>query len=238
MKTAPRAENKANISPERRVNALKKAAAILVCICFALVLVSAMLVSPPTGRKYADYRTKQGLEALKNSDYQSAERFFRSAQRTRPEGATASMALSLLYRRRGREDLARKALEQAAAAQTRSPEIYLTLCTLYVQQGRLAEAAALLDRVNNQYVRQRIAAVRPQPPEPYPRPGPHEAGTKLGFFTRPGTAIYYTLTGEAPTLQTPYQNETLPLRAHATLRAVAVKDGIASSMLWEEYTVR
>ena len=56
-----------------------------------------------------------------------------------------------------------------------------------------------------------------------------------------GYDVYYTVDDDAVLPEDGILCEDgsiIPKEGTVTLRAVAVKDGIASSMLWEEYTVR
>jgi Flp pilus assembly protein TadD len=85
-----------------------------------------------------------GNLAFHSQSWDRAESFYRRALQLQPDHALASNNLAMVYLTRGErfdevERLARHALTQGTNL---TPYIYETLATLYVKQGRLAEAQA------------------------------------------------------------------------------------------------
>jgi Tfp pilus assembly protein PilF len=109
-----------------------------------------------------------GNLAFQSQSWDQAESFYRRALQLHPDHAAASNNLAMVYLTRGErfdevERLARHALKQDTNL---TPYIYETIATLYVKQGRLAEAQAAAEEAEasmvplNKPLQDRLAELR------------------------------------------------------------------------------
>jgi len=124
-----------------------------------------------------------------------------------------------------------------AIADRGTPELYMALSRIFVEQDKLLDAVALLDQIQDSTVKAQISLLRPEAPKPSEDPG---------YYTRYLTVelasdgvIYYTVDGDYPSLgDEPYQ-EGIPVSGGETLiTALSVsEDGLVSKLSMLKYTV-
>lgn len=77
-----------------------------------------------------------------------------------------------------------------------------------------------------------------EPPEADPPPGTYDRRLDVALTsTLPGVSIYYTTDGEDPTPQSQLYVEPITIATSTTVKAIAVKDGITSTIAVFEYVI-
>ena len=132
---------------------------------------------------------------------------------------------------------AEQVLREGIALSGQSSACWLELARLYVRQGRLEEAALLLDQPAEGYLGLTIGQRRPQL-RLNRIGGTYWAPLRLTLEQERGTVCYYTLDGTVPTLSSPVWTGELALEpGEYTLTAVAVRGDLPSPILRARYTV-
>ena len=117
-------------------------------------------------------------------------------------------------------------------------ELYAALCKTYVEQDKLLDAVMILDSITNPTIRRALDAQRPQAPSAYPGPGFYNEYIPVTLKSE-GGEIYYTLSGEYPSVSKDRYAEPFTLAAgETTVYAVAVSPtGLVSPLSILDYTV-
>ena len=117
-------------------------------------------------------------------------------------------------------------------------ELYTALCKTYVEQDKLLDAVAMLENIQNPEMKQQLSALRPTAPEPSQEPGYYTQYIDLELIAPHGT-IYYTTTGEYPSIAGEAYAEPITLPAGETLiYAITVDDnGLVSPATILGYTI-
>lgn len=117
-------------------------------------------------------------------------------------------------------------------------ELYAALCKTFVEQDKLLDAVTLLDSITNPKIRSEIDALRPAAPTADPAPGFYNA--YIPVTLQSDTAeVYYTLTGEYPSVRTDRFTEPFPLASgESEIYAIAISPtGLVSPLTILNYTV-
>lgn len=133
-----------------------------------------------------------------------------------------------------------KAEVTLAEAITNSPtaELYAAMCKTFVEQDKLLDAVTLLDSITNPKIRSEIDALRPVAPAADPAPGFYNAYIPVTLHSDTAE-VYYTLTGEYPSVKRDRFSEPFTLASGETeIYAIAVSPtGLVSSLTILNYTV-
>ena len=117
-------------------------------------------------------------------------------------------------------------------------ELYTALCKTYVEQDKLLDAVAMLESIQNPEMKQKLDALRPSAPVPNKEPGYYTQYIDVELTSPHGT-IYYTTTGEYPSIEGEAYSEPITLPAGETLiYAITVDDnGLVSPATILGYTI-
>ena len=125
-----------------------------------------------------------------------------------------------------------------AIADGPSAKLYTALCKTYVEQDKLMDAVAMLDKVSDPTVKAELETLRPAVPQISMTPGYYTQYITLDISTENGT-LYVSDDGEYPSVhEDPYTGSiTLP-QGETNLYALAINDsGLVSSLAIFGYTV-
>ena len=133
-------------------------------------------------------------------------RLYRWALALNPHDADTRIALSRLYREYGRMEKAQVLLQEGVTRYAVGPALHLELAAMYVNNGKLEQACALLDNVQSDYIAKRLTELRPANAAAPPS-GTYAVGLPFSISGGDGNAWYqldsgpWTLYGEPLALQ-------------------------------------
>ena len=109
-------------------------------------------------------------------------------------------------------------------------ELFTALCKTYVEQDKLLDAVALLDKITDPQIKAEIEAQRPDAPISNYEPGYYSQYIDVSLYA--AGKLYYTTTGEYPSVAEPVYTEPITLPAgETTIYAIAVGDNSLVSPL-------
>lgn len=125
-----------------------------------------------------------------------------------------------------------------AIANAPTAELYAALCKTFVEQDKLLDAVVMLDSITNPAIRAQLDSQRPQAPTADPAPGFYNEYIPVTLKSENGE-IYYTLTGEYPSVKKDSYTAPFTLAAgETTVYAISVSPtGLVSSLTVLDYTV-
>lgn len=125
-----------------------------------------------------------------------------------------------------------------AINQSATPELYTALCSVYVEQDKLLDAIALLDKISNPAIKEQLDAARPSAPVSNYEPGFYSQYIDVALSSSSGT-LYYTTDGDYPSVEGSVYTGPITLEAGETIiYAVSVdENGLVSPMTVLGYTV-
>ena len=125
-----------------------------------------------------------------------------------------------------------------AINQQPTPELYTALCKVYVEQDKLLDAIALLDKISNPAIKEQLDAARPTAPVSNYEPGYYSQYIDVALSSSSGT-LYYTTDGDYPSVAGAVYSDPITLEAGETIiYAVSVDEsGLVSPMTVLGYTV-
>lgn len=117
-------------------------------------------------------------------------------------------------------------------------ELYAALCKTFVEQDKLLDAVTMLDSITNPAIRTKLNDLRPSAPTVDPAPGFYNAYIPVTLLSESGE-IYYTTTGEYPSVRTDRYSEPFILSAgETTVYAISVSpNGLVSPLTILDYTI-
>ena len=117
-------------------------------------------------------------------------------------------------------------------------ELYSALCKTYVEQDKLLDAVAMLENIQNPEMKAKLSELRPEAPATNYEPGYYTQYIDVNLSTDNGT-IFYTTTGEYPSVEGSFYEEPITLPAGETLiYAIAVNEaGLVSPVTILGYTI-
>lgn len=117
-------------------------------------------------------------------------------------------------------------------------ELYIALCDIFLEQDKLLDAVSLLDSIPDPALKSQLDALRPAAPTSEPEPGFYSQYIPVTLVTESGS-IYYTTTGEYPSLEKNLYSDPFTLPAGETvIYSVAVaENGLVSPLTILNYTV-
>lgn len=117
-------------------------------------------------------------------------------------------------------------------------ELYIALCSTYVEQDKLLDAVTMLDNVSNQAIKQQLDSLRPQAPTASPDHGYYNEYITVSL-TVPDGKIYATTDGTYPSTTHSAYNSAFALSGgQTTIQALTVgENGLVSPLVILDYTV-
>ena len=117
-------------------------------------------------------------------------------------------------------------------------ELYSALCKTYVEKDKLLDAVAMLENIQNPEMKALLDAMRPKAPETSHEPGYYTQYIDVEL-TSPSGTIYYTTTGEYPSIEGEIYTAPITLPAGETLiYAITVDEsGLVSPVTILGYTI-
>lgn len=140
-----------------------------------------------------------GTQAMEAEDYVRAEEYFTRAVELDGQSVEARL---LLIEACEKQEKYERMLVLAKDGTELSPatyEYYECAVRALVRLGRMDEALAFMDSVENNYVKMKIARNRPDDVEFSTEPGTYGEQISLSLTASPDSTIYYTVDGSAPT---------------------------------------
>lgn len=118
------------------------------------------------------------------------------------------------------------------------PEIYMTLCNIFVQQDKLIDAVDLLDNIQDAETKKQLDALRPAAPAPQHEPGLYHQYISIAFTAENGT-VYANSSGDFPTIAKDLYIDPIALvDGENVICALTVStSGLVSPMQNYEYTI-
>lgn len=117
-------------------------------------------------------------------------------------------------------------------------ELYIALCSTYVEQDKLLDAVTMLDSITNPQIKEQLEAMRPASPSVTPAPGYYSQYISATLTNVDGN-IYASSTGEYPSIQAaPYSAPIALTDGENTIYALTVSDnGLVSPLSIFGYTI-
>ena len=106
-------------------------------------------------------------------------------------------------------------LSQAIATNP-TPELYIALCDVYVQQDKLMDAVNMLDTVKDLQIWSVLDAMRPDAPAMNPEPGFYSTYLTLEIAEAPGT-LYISTDGDYPSIEKDLYTDPITLSSGETV---------------------
>ena len=125
-----------------------------------------------------------------------------------------------------------------AIADGGTAELYIALCTTFVEQDKLLDAVAMLNNIADPAIKAEMDRLRPAAPEPYPAPGYYNQYIKLTFVSGEGTLLC-TLDGDYPSIQdAPFTDDVALPGGETTVYAIRIaENGLVSPLTIVGYTI-
>lgn len=119
-----------------------------------------------------------------------------------------------------------------------SADLYIALCNTYMMQGKLLDAANMLDKISDSTIKAQLTAMRPQIPVASPEPGFYSQYISV-TFEYSGGQLLYTTDGTYPSLTSQiYQGPISLPQGENLIYAVVVGDnGLVSPVAIFGYTI-
>ncbi len=117
-------------------------------------------------------------------------------------------------------------------------DLYIALCSTYVEQDKLLDAVTMLDSITNPQIKEQLAAMRPASPTISPEPGYYSQYISATLSHVDGT-IYASANGEYPSIHSdPYAAPIALADGENTIYALTVADnGLVSPLSIYGYTI-
>ena len=119
----------------------------------------------------AHFLTGQAERMMEAGRYNRAIQYETWAWKLAPDDEEIPLSLARAYAASGNYTKAEYTLVNAIAATPKNVALYVELCQVYVAQDKLLDAVQMLDRVQDETVREELAAMRPAAPELSPEDG-------------------------------------------------------------------
>ncbi|MDD5864140.1 MAG: leucine-rich repeat domain-containing protein [Firmicutes bacterium] len=147
-----------------------------------------------------------------------------------------AIELANLYKADGNYTKAEYTLTTAINSEP-TVELFTALCKTYVEQDKLLDAVALLDKITDPQIKAEIEAQRPDAPISDHEPGYYSQYIDVTLYA--AGKLYYTTTGEYPSIADPVYTAPISLPAgETTIYAIAVGDnGLVSPLTILGYTI-
>ena len=119
-----------------------------------------------------------------------------------------------------------------------SLKLYTELCKIYVEQDKLIDAVAMLDKISDPAIKEALAAQRPAAPAVNMEPGYYTQYITLDFSSESGT-VYISFDGEYPSVNEDAYTGSLTLpQGETTIYGIVIgENGLVSSRGTYGYTI-
>ena len=119
-----------------------------------------------------------------------------------------------------------------------TPELYIALCKTFVEQDKLLDAVTMLANISDHEIKDTLETMRPPAPKASHKAGFYSQYIRVELESGPHT-LYYTTTGEYPSVKNPPYSEPIALPAGETvIYAISVaNNGLVSPVTIIGYTV-
>ena len=148
-----------------------------------------------------------------------------------------AIELANQYKSDGNYTKAESTLNSALSSKP-TAELYTALCKTYVEQDKLLDAVALLDKISHPEIKAQLDDARPSAPICDYEPGYYSQYMDIHLFSSVDT-IYYTNDGEYPSIHGGVVDGAISLPAgETTIHAIAVSpSGLVSPLTVLGYTI-
>ena len=117
-------------------------------------------------------------------------------------------------------------------------ELYIALCSTYVEQNKLLDAITMLDNITDTQVKQQLESLRPTAPVASPESGFYSQYITVSLACDSGT-IYASASGQYPSInEAPYSEPIALIDGENTILALSIaENGLVSPLSIFGYTV-
>ncbi len=187
---------------------------------------------------FASLLTNQGEKALEAQNYDKAVAKFSSALNLKKNREEIYLGYSEALIAQNRHTEAVEVLEKGIDRLGGAEALYLAKAGALTDAGKIGAAADFLDNIKDTYINKKIQDARPADLTYSPQQGKYSKAQKVTIQVRPGETVYYTLTGEDPSLASAVYKEPITVSASCTLTAVSVsEEGLVSPRLKLTYEI-
>lgn len=181
----------------------------------------------------------QGYQALKTSEYSSAESLFNRAIARSPGKPEAYTGLAEVYMQQEDLEMAEEVFLAALETQPSNADIYEAAIQFYMDTKQLEKISELLQGCEDESVLSKVKAYVSNAPEFTPEEGNYEEVQQVSIEAK-GSTVYYTVDGTEPTTSSTQYTEPILLKEGETqIQAFAVnKKGIPSVVVSKTYSVQ
>lgn len=170
--------------------------------------------------------------------YSRAVKYYTWAWSLEPYRDDIPIKLSETYAASGNYTKAEYTLVKAISNQPDLAELYAALCRIYVDQGKLLDAAQMLERITDEQVKQALEEQRPAAPVLLPEGGYYNEYISIEVQSD-APIVFLTSDGEYPSSDADLYTEPVTLSGgETTILAIAVgENGLVSPVTRTGYTV-
>ena len=184
-----------------------------------------------------DFLTTQARNCAQSGNYEAASWFYDQAYKLAGTDGNVAIELAGIYSSAGNYTKAESTLS-SAIADGGDAELYIALCSVYVEQDKLLDAVNMLDNITDAAIKAELDALRPDAPTADYEPGLYNEYISLGF-TSNAPSIFVTTDGSYPSTAKNLYSAPVQLAAGETrVFAVSVaENGLVSPLADTVYTV-
>lgn len=163
--------------------------------------------------------------------------FYDQAYRHADNDAAVAIELSQQYREIKNYTKAEYTLTKAISKNP-SAELYIALSRIFVEQDKLIDAVALLDKISDPSLKLELDSIRPAAPEASQTPGFYSEYISVDLACEKGTLLY-SLDREYPSVQEDFYRDPIALdQGETTVYALCVgENGLVSPLAIYGYTI-
>lgn len=186
----------------------------------------------------AHFLTGQAERMMEAGRYNRAIQYETWAWKLAPDDEEIPLSLARAYAASGNYTKAEYTLVNAIAATPKNVALYVELCQVYVAQDKLLDAVQMLDRVQDEAVREELAAMRPAAPELSPEDGYYTEYIEVSADGG-GNDVYLSIDGEYPSMEKDLYTEpvTLPAGENSVLAIAVDENSMVSTAVQRGYTI-
>ncbi len=184
-----------------------------------------------------DFLLSQARRCESNGDHQTATWFYNLAYDYADHSDDVALELARQYKENDNYTKAEFTLSQAIS-DGGGIDLYVALCSIYVEQDKLLDAVQMLDNISNAEIRQQLDALRPAAPVPDYAPDFYNQYISVSLSADSG-ALYATTDKEYPSLSEDAYTQPIALESgETTILALTVSDnGLVSKLVTYGYTI-
>jgi len=168
---------------------------------------------------------------------QTAAKLFEDALKIDPGNSQTRKSAVEFYKSRGNYTKVEYHLLGGIEAEPGNSLNYEELCRVYVEQGKLYDACALLDNIENAVAFKKLSSLRPKAPDILPESGNYRGSLSISITAPEGTSVYLSENGSFPTGSDLYTGELTPVPGDTHILAVCVdRNGLVSPLSSASYS--